>query len=148
MPTRAPSLVLSGDTAADELLSRDPLALLIGMVLDQQIPLERAFRSPLDLKERMGGRLDAADIAGADPDELRSFFAKPPALHRFPGSMAARVQEVCRVLVEEYGGQAEALWRTASTGPELLRRGRGPPRLGDPKATVFLAPLGEQLRGR
>ena len=145
MPTRAPSLVLSGDTAADELLSRDPLALLIGMVLDQQIPLERAFRSPLDLKERMGGRLDAADIAGADPDELRSFFAKPPALHRFPGSMAARVQEVCRVLVEEYGGQAEALWRTASTGPELLRRVRSMPGFGDQKARIFVALLGKQL---
>ena len=145
MPTRAPSLVLSGDTAADELLSRDPLALLIGMVLDQRIPLERAFRSPLDLKERMGGRLDAAEIAGADPDELRSVFAGPPALHRFPGSMASRVQDLCRVLVEEYGGQSEAVWRTAPTGRELLQRVRSLPGFGDQKARIFVALLGKQL---
>jgi len=145
MSTRAASLVLSGDAAADQLLSREPLALLIGMVLDQQIPLERAFRSPLDLKDRMGGRLDAAEIAEADPDELRARFAQPPALHRFPGSMATRVQELCRVLVEEYGGQADSVWRTASTGAELLRRIKALPGFGDQKARIFVALLGKQL---
>ena len=103
MTKRTASLVLSGDAAADELLSQEPLALLIGMVLDQQVPLEWAFHSPLELKDRLGGHLDAAEMAEMDPDELRALFAKPPALHRFPGSMGGRVQELCRVLVERNG---------------------------------------------
>jgi uncharacterized HhH-GPD family protein len=145
MPTRTTCLVLSGDPAADQLLSRDPLALLIGMVLDQQIPLEHAFHSPLDLKARMGGRLDAAEIAAMDPDELRALFAQRPALHRFPGSMASRVQELCRVLGDEYGGQADAVWSTARTGSELLQRIKALPGFGDQKARIFLALLGKQL---
>src|SRR5579884_3917746 len=99
-----PDLHLAQDEAADQLLSEDPLALLIGMVLDQQIPLERAFRSPYDLKERIGGKLDAAGIAEMDPDRLATVFAQAPALHRFPGSMAGRVQDLCRRLADEFGG--------------------------------------------
>jgi uncharacterized HhH-GPD family protein len=139
------TLTLSQDPAADELLSRDPLALLIGMVLDQQIPLERAFKSPSDLKERLGGRLDAAEIAGMDPDELARVFAQPPALHRFPASNAKRVQDLCRLLVERYDGQADAVWRTAADGAELLANVKALPGFGDQKARIFVALLGKRL---
>ena len=145
MTKRTASLVLSGDAAADELLSQEPLALLIGMVLDQQVPLEWAFHSPLELKDRLGGRLDAAEMAEMDPDELRALFAKPPALHRFPGSMGGRVQELCRVLVEEYGGRPDAVWRSAQSGRELLKRVKALPGFGDQKAKIFVALLGKQL---
>src|SRR5437660_4995032 len=104
---RVPSLPFTGDEAADRLLAEEPLALLVGMVLDQQIPMERAFHSPFELKDRLGGTLDAPAIAAMDPDELASTFAERPALHRFPGSMAGRVQAVCRQLVEHHGGRAE-----------------------------------------
>src|SRR4029077_10380330 len=96
-------LHLAQDQAADQLLTDDPLALLIGMVLDQQIPLERAFRSPFDLKERLERKVDAGTIADMDPDALAQLFARPPALHRFPGSMAGRVQDLCRIIRDEYG---------------------------------------------
>src|SRR4051812_19687840 len=118
----ASRLCLAQDPEADALLSTSPLALLIGMVLDQQIPLEWAFKGPLALTERLGRDLDAADLAERDPETLAKVFATPPALHRFPGSMAGRVQELCRVLVAEYGGDPEAVWRGAKDGPELLRR--------------------------
>src|SRR5438045_7248692 len=97
-------LPLTGDDAADQLLEQDPLALLIGMLLDQQVTMEKAFHSPFELNERLGGRLDAAEIASMDPDELRSVFAERPALHRFPGSMADRTRDLCRALVEHHGG--------------------------------------------
>lgn len=139
------TLALSQDPAADELLSRDPLALLIGMVLDQQIPLERAFKSPSDLKERLGGRLDAAEIAGMDHDELARIFAQPPALHRFPAANAKRVQDLCRLLVERYGGKADRVWRSASDGAELLANVKALPGFGDQKARIFVALLGKQL---
>ena len=138
-------LHLSQDADADQLLSESPLALLIGMVLDQQIPLEKAFRSPYDLKERMGGRLDAAQIAGTDPDQLAKIFATPPALHRFPGSMAGRVQEMCRVVAEDFDGNAAAVWETPKTGAELLKALKKLPGFGDQKAKIFLALLGKQL---
>jgi len=138
-------LPLSGDDDADQLLEDDPLALLIGMVLDQQIPLERAFRSPLDLKERRGGRLDVHDIAGADADELAAVFAQPPALHRFPASMSKRVQELCAHLVDEYSGRAEAVWKEAADGADLLRRVKALPGFGDQKARIFVALLGKRL---
>lgn len=140
-----PKLPFSGDDAADRLLEKDPLALLIGMVLDQQIPLEKAFRSPLVLKERMGGTLDVRAIAEADPDELVAIFSEPPALHRFPGSMAKRVQEVCRHLLDEYGGKADRVWKTAADGHELLRRMKAMPGFGDQKAKIFVALLGKRL---
>ncbi|MGH9064470.1 MAG: HhH-GPD-type base excision DNA repair protein [Acidimicrobiales bacterium] len=139
------SLALSGHAAADELLARDPLALLIGMVLDQQIPLERAFRSPFDLEQRLGASLDPGAIAAMDPDRLAAVFAQPPALHRFPGSMAKRVQELCRVVVQDYEGRAEDVWRTASTGDELLARIKRLPGFGEQKARIFVALLGKQL---
>jgi len=139
------SLHLAQDPEADRLLSESPLALLIGMVLDQQIPLERAFRGPLLLKERLGGRLDAAEIAAMDPDELARIFSEKPALHRFPASNARRVWELCRVIVDDYGGDAAAIWRTAPTGEELFRRLRALPGFGDQKARIFVALLAKQL---
>ena len=140
-----PKLALSGDPEADRLLADDPLALLVGMVLDQQIPLERAFHSPLELTERLGHALDAEELASFDPDELGSIFAKPPALHRFPGSMAKRVQDMCRVIVEEYGGEASAVWSDAKSGEELLKRVEALPGFGKQKARIFVALLGKQL---
>lgn len=139
------SLPLTGDAAADRLLGSDPLALLIGMLLDQQVPMERAFRSPYDLKERLGGRLDAAHIAGMDADELAAVFQGPPALHRFPGSMAARTRALCQALVDGYGGRAEAVWKTAETGDELLAALRALPGFGEQKARIFVALLAKRL---
>jgi uncharacterized HhH-GPD family protein len=144
-PVTTRSLALSGDEAADELLSNDPLALLIGMVLDQQVPLEWAFRSPLELRERLGGRLDPAEMATMEPDALIGVFTGPPALHRFPGSMARRVQELCRVVTDEYEGDASGIWRSASSGQELLRTVRSLPGFGDRKARIFVAVLGKRL---
>lgn len=143
MPT--PKLALSGNAAADELLSTDPLALLIGMVLDQQIPLERAFSSPLDLKQRLGGRLDPEEIAAMDPDRLAGVFGERPALHRFPAANAKRVQELCRIVVDEYGGQAASVWEGATDGADLYRRVKALPGFGEQKARIFIALLGKQL---
>jgi uncharacterized HhH-GPD family protein len=141
----AQSLFLSGDPDADALLADDPLALVIGMVLDQQIPLERAFKSPFDLKERLGGRLDAAAIAVMDPDRLAGVFADKPALHRFPSSMAGRVQQVCRVVTEQYGGDAAGIWTSAADGKELMANLTDLPGFGAQKARIFVALLGKQL---
>jgi uncharacterized HhH-GPD family protein len=138
-------LPLSGDEEADRLLQDDPLALLIGMVLDQQIPLEHAFKSPHVLKERRGGELDARDIAQADPDAFAAVFATPPALHRFPASMAKRVQEMSAHLVENYDGVAARVWKDASDGRDLLRRVKALPGFGDQKAKIFVALLGKRL---
>ena len=138
-------LHLAQDQQADQLLSENPLALLIGMVLDQQIPLERAFRSPADLQERLGGVLDAGAIASMDPERLTALFAQPPALHRFPGSMAGRVQELCRLVAEEHGGDAAAVWSGAATGAELLTALKALPGFGEQKARIFVALLGKQL---
>jgi uncharacterized HhH-GPD family protein len=138
-------LHLAQDAEADRLLSDNPLALVIGMVLDQQIPLEKAFSSPAELAHRMGRPLTAADIAAMDPDALAALFKERPALHRFPGSMAARVQEVSRVITEEYGGQAENIWKTASSGAELFERVKNLPGFGEHKARIFVALLGKQL---
>jgi uncharacterized HhH-GPD family protein len=141
----AHSLALSGDDAADELLSRDPLALLIGMVLDQQVPLEWAFRSPLELRERLGGRLDPAEMAAMDPEDLVKVFTGPPALHRFPGSMAKRVQALSQHLVDTYDGVTEHLWTEARTGDELFRRLRELPGFGEEKARIFVALLAKRF---
>lgn len=138
-------LHLSGNAEADRLLSEDPLALLIGMVLDQQIPLERAFSSPLDLKARLGGRLDANEIAGMDPERLAQVFAERPALHRFPAANAKRVQELGRIVVDEYGGDAAAVWTAAADGEDLYRRVKALPGFGDQKARIFIGLLGKQL---
>jgi len=139
------TLSLAQDTDADKLLSEDPLALLIGMVLDQQIPLEWAFKGPLMLRERLGGVLDAADIAKRDPEELGKVFAERPALHRYPGSMAKRVHELCTRIVEEYDGDPAAVWTTATSGEQLYKGIRNLPGFGEQKARIFVALLGKQL---
>jgi uncharacterized HhH-GPD family protein len=141
-------LQLSQNPAADRLLSEDPLALLIGMVLDQQVPLERAFSAPLDLKVRLGGRLDADEVASMDPDNLAAVFSTRPALHRFPAANAKRVQELCRIVVDEYHGEAADIWLQAATGDDLLRRLRALPGFGEQKARIFVGLLGKQLEVR
>jgi uncharacterized HhH-GPD family protein len=141
-----PTLYLSTEPEADRLLATDPLALLVGMLLDQQIPMERAFVAPYWLAQRMGTTgLDVAAIAGHDPDALGRIFATPPALHRFPGSMAARTQKLCQVLTDQYGGDAAAVWRDVATGPELVRRLAALPGFGKPKAQIFAALLAKQF---
>ena len=139
------ALYLSGDSEADALLSEDPLALLIGMVLDQQVPLERAFSSPRDLRDRLGGHLDAGAIAAMGPAELAEIFSQRPALHRFPASNAGRVQQLCEIIVSDYDGDAARVWEGASSGAELLRRVRALPGFGEQKAKIFVALLGKQL---
>jgi uncharacterized HhH-GPD family protein len=138
-------LHLSQDPAADQLLTEDPLALLIGMILDQQVPLEWAFGAPLLLKQRLGGQLDAADIADMDPDALVKAFVERPALHRFPAANAKRVQQLCRIIVDDYDGKPADIWLTASTGDELFRRVKALPGFGDQKARIFVSLLGKQL---
>jgi uncharacterized HhH-GPD family protein len=137
-------LYLSGDPDADRLISEDPLALLIAMVLDQQIPLEWAFYGPFNLQERLGP-YDAARIANMPEDELVAAFAARPALHRFPASMARRTQAMCQHIVSSYGGDASALWRTAKSGAELLDRVQALPGFGKQKAKIFVALLGKQF---
>ena len=141
----AKKICLAQDADADGLLTDSPLALLIGMVLDQQIPLEWAFKGPYTLTQRLGRDLDATDIAQRDPEEFAKAFATPPALHRFPGSMAGRVQEMCRVIVDEYDGDPAAIWTGVATGAELLKRIEALPGFGKQKAKIFLALLGKQL---
>ena len=141
----APSLPFTDDANANQLLAAEPLALLIGMLLDQQVPMEKAFHSPFDLKVRLGGRLDAAEIAAADPAELAALFAERPALHRFPGSMAARTRDLCRRLVEDYAGDAERVWSSAATGADLYANLKSLPGFGDQKARIFVALLAKRL---
>lgn len=144
-PRRATALRLTGDAEADELLSRDPLALVIGMVLEQQVPLERAFAAPAALARRLERGLDAAAIAGMDPDRLGELFSRPPALHRYPSSMAARVQALCKMITEEHGGDAAAVWSGAADGRQLRTRIQALPGFGEQKARIFVALLGKQL---
>jgi uncharacterized HhH-GPD family protein len=130
---------------ANELLSRSPLALLIGMLLDQQIPFERAFSAPADLVDRLGHEPTAAELADYDPEALVAVFSQRPALHRFPKSMAGRVQVLARNIVDEYDGDAAAVWSTAKTGAELLKQVSALPGFGKQKAQIFVALLGKQL---
>ena len=141
------ALHITGDDQADAVISRDPLALLIGMVLDQQVTIEKAFSSPADLLQRLGtkGPLDAAAIAAMDPEELAEIFRERPALHRYPGSMAGRVQAVCRTVAEDYENKADNIWKGVSSGRELLARLRALPGFGEQKAKIFAALLGKQL---
>jgi uncharacterized HhH-GPD family protein len=136
---------LTGDDEADALLRKDPLALLIGMVLDQQIPMERAFWAPAELARRLGRPLNAAEIAAMDPEEFALLFKERPALHRFPGSMAGRVQEVCRIVADDYGGKAGSLWSKLPDGQTLIARLTALPGFGEQKARIFAALLGKQL---
>jgi uncharacterized HhH-GPD family protein len=130
---------------ANELLNRSPLALLVGMLLDQQVPLERAFSAPLDLVRRLGHEPTAAELADFDPDGLAGIFSERPALHRYPRAMAARVQDLARIIVEEYDGETARLWRSAGSGTELLKRVTALPGFGAQKAQIFVALLGKQL---
>ncbi|WP_375490665.1 HhH-GPD-type base excision DNA repair protein [uncultured Jatrophihabitans sp.] len=129
---------------ANRLLEQEPLALLIGMLLDQQIPMEKAFTSPAVLRERLGGTLDARIIADYDADALEAVFREPPALHRFPAAMAKRVQELAARLVERYDGDAAAMWNGARDGDELVARIAALPGFGAQKAKIFTALLGKQ----
>ncbi|MET0672962.1 MAG: HhH-GPD-type base excision DNA repair protein [Microbacterium pygmaeum] len=138
------SLHITDDEAADRLLTDEPLALLIGMLLDQQVAMETAFSGPLKIRERTGS-LDAATLADADPDALVEAFRKTPAVHRYPGSMAARVQALCRAIVSDWDGDAAAIWtRGEPDGAEVLRRLKALPGFGEQKAKIFLALLGKQ----
>lgn len=138
------SLHITGDPEADALLTDDPLALLIGMLLDQQVAMETAFAGPLKIAQRTGG-LDAAALADYDPEALARVFSETPAVHRFPGSMAGRVQAVCQAVLTEWGGDASAIWTEgAPDGPTVLKRLKALPGFGDQKARIFLALLGKQ----
>ena len=137
-------LQLVQEPSADALLESNPFALLVGMLLDQQIPMEVAFAGPKKLEDRMGG-LDAREIADHNPDKFAELFAQTPAVHRFPGSMAKRVQALSQVIVDEYDGNAAALWTTGDPGgKEVLRRLKALPGFGEQKAKIFLALLGKQ----
>lgn len=140
-----PTLYLATDPDADKLLATDPLALLIGMLLDQQIPLEHAFSAPYQLRQRLGHDLDAAELANYDTEALAAIFAQRPALHRFPKSMAARVQELCRLIVDRYDGDAARVWTGAKSGAELAKRVGELPGFGKQKAQIFVALLGKQF---
>ncbi len=140
-----PKLAIAQDRDADELLSESPLALLIGLVLDQQITLEKAFMAPLLLSRRLGETLNASKIASIDPAQLEKIFSEKPALHRYPAAMAQRVQEVCMVVAQEYGNDASQIWTGAKDGKELLARIRRLPGFGEMKAKIFLALLGKQM---
>jgi uncharacterized HhH-GPD family protein len=139
------TLSLPVEAAANELLSRNPLALLIGMLLDQQVPLEKAFSSPLELVKRLGHEPTAAELADYDPEALAAVFAERPALHRFPKAMAARTQDLARLIVDRYDGEPAAVWTGAATGKELVARLAELPGFGGYKAQIFAAMLGKQL---
>jgi uncharacterized HhH-GPD family protein len=138
------TLHITGDETADEVLSTNPFALLAGMMLDQQVPMERAFTGPATILDRFG-TLDPATIADAPPEEFAEVCARTPAVHRFPGAMAGRLQLLARAIVASYGGDAASLWRTASSGDDLLARLQALPGFGPQKAQIFVALLGKQL---
>ncbi|MGH4035528.1 HhH-GPD-type base excision DNA repair protein [Actinomycetota bacterium Odt1-20B] len=140
------TLHLAQQPEADELLSRSPLAALVGMLLDQQIPMEWAFAGPYTIAQRLGADdLDAHEIAAYDPESFAALLSTKPAVHRYPGSMAKRVQQLCQYLVEHYDGDPTALWEDATTGKELLQRLNDLPGFGKQKSQIFLALLGKQM---
>jgi uncharacterized HhH-GPD family protein len=139
------TLSLPVEAEANELLTRSPLALLVAMLLDQQVPLEKAFSSPYQLVLRLGHEPTAEELAGFDPEALAAVFSERPALHRFPKAMAARVQDLGRVLLEKYDGDAEQVWASAATGAELQARLAELPGFGRYKAQITMALLGKQL---
>ena len=136
---------LATTPAGNDLLAKDPLALLIGMLLDQQIPMEKAFTSPSVLRDRLGHDLDATDIASYDPVAFEALFREVPALHRFPAAMAKRVQEMCKALVERFDGDPRVVWEGAADGADLVSRIGTLPGFGDQKARIFAALLGKQF---
>jgi uncharacterized HhH-GPD family protein len=142
--TRPDRLHFTGDDEADRLLAEDPLALLVGFVLDQQVSVQKAFSGPLELRNRLGS-LDAETIAGLEPGELEQAFRERPALHRYPGAMARRTQELCAAIASEYEGDAARVWNEAETGAELERRLLDLPGIGPMKARSLLAILGKRF---
>ncbi|MEV7347090.1 HhH-GPD-type base excision DNA repair protein [Streptomyces sp. NPDC093544] len=143
------TLHLAQQPEADELLGRSPLAALVGMLLDQQVPMEWAFAGPYTIAQRMNkDDLDAHEIATYDPEAFAALLSTKPAVHRYPGSMAKRIQQLCQYLVEHYHGDATAVWKDATTGNELLQRLKELPGFGPQKAQIFLALLGKQLNIR
>jgi uncharacterized HhH-GPD family protein len=145
MTTDTGTIPVTGEPDADRLLIENPLALLVGMLLDQQVPMGWAFRGPFTLRERLGGSLDAEAIAAMGPDKIEAIFRDKPAMHRYPGSMGQRTHALCAFVVEHYGGDAGAIWRDAPSGQELYRRLRELPGFGEEKAKIFLAILGKRL---
>ena len=141
----AASMPVTNNPDANKLLVSDPLALLIGMLLDQQVPMEWAFAGPLTLKERLGGTLDATAIAAMAPEELEALFTQKPALHRYPGSMAGRTHELCTFIAERYDGDAGKVWKGVRSGDELFRRVRELPGYGEQKAKILVAILAKRL---
>jgi uncharacterized HhH-GPD family protein len=137
-------LYFTGDDEADALIAQDPLALLIGFALDQQVSVEKAFSSPLELKRRLGS-LDPQTITRADPGQLEEIFRRKPALHRYPGAMAQRVQDLAATIVEDYGGRAERVWTEAADGPDLRSRLAALPGFGDMKVRSMLAVLAKRF---
>ena len=135
---------ITGDPDADKLLHDDPLALLLGMLFDQQVPMEWAFASPAKLRARLGD-LDANSIAAMDQDAFVTVCCEKPAIHRFPGSMGKRAHELCRVLSDEYGGDTTAIWVGVDDGAEVLARLKALPGFGDEKAKIFLAVLAKRM---
>src|SRR5256885_8840059 len=145
MATAAPDrLHFTGDDEADELIARDPFALLVGFALDQQVPLQTAFRGPLRLKQRLG-TLDPGALASTDPGQVEAAFREKPAIHRFPGNMARRVQDLASLVVEEYGGDAGRVWSDAKGGDELRRRLEGLPGFGDMKVRALSGVLAKRF---
>jgi uncharacterized HhH-GPD family protein len=140
----ADSLHFTGDPEADAFLAGDPLALLVGFVLDQQVTVQKAFSGPRELRRRLGS-FDAATIAATDPADLEEVFRTRPAIHRFPGSMAGRVQELCAAIVEDYDGHAERVWTEAESGADLMRRLLALPGIGEMKAKTLVAVIGKRL---
>ncbi len=135
---------ITGDAAADQVLTDNPFALLVGMMLDQQYPMEHAFRGPAKVMDRFGS-MEPARIAAADPEAFAAMCSTTPAIHRFPGSMAARLQDLARIIEEEYDGHAERLWTEAESGQHLVRRIMALPGFGKQKAQIFVALLAKQL---
>jgi len=142
--TRPTSLPFTGNAEADELLAQQPLALLIGFTLDQQVTVQKAFSGPLELRRRLG-HLDAARIAATDAEELAEVFRLRPALHRFPGAMATRVRDLCATITEQHGGDASRVWIEARNGSDLERRLLGLPGIGEMKAKALIAVLGKRF---
>lgn len=138
------ALPITGDQSADRLLSEDPLALLLGMLLDQQVPMEWAFKGPATIAERMGG-LDASAIAAMDAEDFVAVCSTKPAIHRFPASMGRRIHQVCTEVVEEYDGDAERIWSDVDSADELQRRLRALPGYGQEKARIFIAILAKRF---
>ena len=144
MPSQTGSLAVTGDPAADRLLNTDPLALLVGMLLDQQVPMEWAFKGPATLVARLG-HLEVAAVAEMDPEAFLEACSTKPAIHRFPRSMAGRIQDLCRHIVDHHGGDAAEVWTGAADGPDLANRLRALPGYGAEKTKIFVAILAKRM---